>query len=339
MIHFTKRPRKAEGLVGRGFATHLSRFPHQRVPQSMSEKCSRRRKEAGGCANFRRKSASSRRRLRACRISQTRFQTWTLAPSSGFTLIELLVVIAIIAALAALLLPALSRSKDQAKSIVCRNHLHEMGIALRMYVNDNNAYPYGIEPGEDTITSGGDVATWHRVLQPYYPLPWTNSAYHCPVYSGALSWDIEYNDGGGYFGSYSYNVYGASSGDALLGLGVDEDNAFPNGTPPPRSEAQVLAPSEMFAIMDTRESDPPQPAAVMNVYPWYGGGWSGLDYTWCPSRYVSPDFPIQHDNALNVLYCDGHVMPVRFSDLYNPEITARNWNIDNQPHPEFWSGP
>ena len=56
----------------------------------------------------------------------------------AFTLIELLLVLAIIALLAGLVLPALARAKEAGRGAACLSNLHQIGVALQLYVQENN---------------------------------------------------------------------------------------------------------------------------------------------------------------------------------------------------------
>jgi prepilin-type N-terminal cleavage/methylation domain-containing protein len=74
----------------------------------------------------------------------------------AFTLIEVLVVIAIIALLMSILTPALSKSKRQAKAVLCLSNLHQWGLAWKMFLDKHNG------------RFDSDYHLWYVEMVPYY---------------------------------------------------------------------------------------------------------------------------------------------------------------------------
>lgn len=135
-----------------------------------------------------------------------------MTKQKGFTLIELLVVIAIIALLMAILMPALQRVKEQAKTVACQGNLKQWGLIISMYTGDHNGYFH-----QGWGSSQGKKSLWMDAWLPYYKdvrlrlcpaatKPYTEDG---QVPFGAWGeWPAGSGEGGAIGGSGSYGING-----------------------------------------------------------------------------------------------------------------------------------
>ncbi|MGO8699563.1 MAG: prepilin-type N-terminal cleavage/methylation domain-containing protein [Limisphaerales bacterium] len=115
---------------------------------------------------------------------------------SGFTLIELLVVVAIIAILAAILLPALSRAKQQSQGVYCENNIRQVQLAWNMYAHDFNDVVAGNnwqeEQAHDTGANGMAVnwiSGWEELGYANTSDNWlTETVLQPPQFGGVVIW-------------------------------------------------------------------------------------------------------------------------------------------------------
>ncbi len=140
--------------------------------------------------------------------------------ANGFTLIELLVVIAIIAILAAILFPAFSRARENARRASCQSNMKQLGLGFTQYLQDyDEHYPVGVFTG-NTDSSGCDTANpygnrgygWAGQIYPYVK---SQQIYACPS-------DPNSSNGTGVEVSYFYSndiPGGCVSGSYKVGIG------------------------------------------------------------------------------------------------------------------------
>ncbi len=144
-------------------------------------------------------------------------KTGTRKAQNGFTLIELLVVISIIALLLSILMPALGRARDMARTVVCQSNVRQFGYAWEMYTTDNDgSFIRAGNQGGNHPGSYPDLRkAWWVALEPYFG---DKAVLMCPearegtvddLDTTANSWTVWSRDreDTGYYGAYAINNY------------------------------------------------------------------------------------------------------------------------------------
>lgn len=250
--------------------------------------------------------------------------------NKGCTLIELLVVIAIIAILASLLLPALSRAKIAARTTECRNNLHTIGLAMRMYVDECGHYP----PNTSGGIMGFDKAygwlmmdDWKNKLIPHIGVQGGNFAGKSATMRTLRCPQLVANaDGKRGNGQYAMNASGTAKfkDAANLGLGGCDEGLNKSAT----KESRVLAPADLIAVGDIA------PGFTVGEMFWTSGHFDVC----ATDPWMWPG--ASHNGQANMLFCDGHVESARQTNWVSSAASALSrWNNDHQPHPETWARP
>ena len=236
-----------------------------------------------------------------------------------FTLVELLVVIAIIAILVALLLSAVSQAKARAQRIQCANNLHQMGMALHVFLADNRGYPPVFANKNDGYPDHN--RSWIAQLEQVgfgTSQPQTNyfqkGIWLCP----SAQWAT--NILGDPPCSYGYNGGSVDQNDPnytnRLALGGRYSRI--SHTFSPITESEVITPSDMMAIGDSFDGTIVLSRANLTQLEKYGNTLA------------------RHQGKANVVFCDGHIESPTLQFLFedaSDEALSR-WNRDHQPHRE-----
>ena len=272
--------------------------------------------------------------------SQTDGKRIVFAQASAFTLIELLVVIAIIAILAALLLPALSKAKEQGKSAYCINSLRQIDIAMALYEDDNEGWlhhtPVGSPPNHGKWYMNPRMQAARKVIDD----PNSSDAYWGVAYYAHAGkqvrlwrdpaarvvdewrWDYKFSPDFWLDGAYGINGRFFSAVQRSGATGVH-----------PRRRNELDAPTETILVQDagehrleadgaatTNDALGCNPGVTRNLSEWRLSGRWGLYY---PEYEIIQEW-FRHGKN-NTLWGDGHVGSIPITDNAEKLMGTIHW--------------
>ena len=204
----------------------------------------------------------------------------------GFTLIELLVVIAVIAVVAAILFPVLQSARHKAWESVCASNLHQLSLAIEMYLQDNDE----TFPVSYVAADAGPYVSWREAVQPYIR---SRDVLTCPAWehrgpkADELPLELQ--------ATYAMNAWLSPPDLTAIGGGRDE----------PVTVASVGSPAAAIMLCDAGYSNSPVALDLDHYLA------LGMQEQVLPTE--------RHHEAANFCFVDGHVKRMPEPATRSPE--------------------